>query len=411
MTNTPFPDSRPRTARELGIMHGHPPPPEKRPTLENWDLPPFNRWSFQNVRSLFPTVDVYRGSAQVRPFETDFQDLSEIQFTSVDGHIKTVEQCLAQTYTDGFLILHHGRIVTERYFNDMGPATTHLSQSVAKSVVGTLTGILHAEGFVDLQASLGDVVPELRQGGYARATLSHVLDMQSGVRFSEDYGLPGSDMTRIDIASGWRPTRRGETRPTIRDVIVSLPQARPHGKVFQYRSVETDVLAWVLERATGQSLAALLSDRIWSRIGAERDSYFTVDSAGTALADGGFNATLRDYARFGAMILNGGRVGVDQVVPEDWVLSLRTGETDKFGDPYTILSPNGAYRRQWWVHDVDRGDFMARGVFGQLIYVDPEADLVAIKLSTWPDYLIPEFGADTVRAIYAIGQALSPGLG
>lgn len=397
---------RPHSAKELGIMQGFPPPPEKRPSADNWDLAPFNRWSFQNIRSLMPTVDIDRGTGPTREFDTALEDVSSLSVEAVTGEILSVEDCLLRTYTDGFLVLHRGKLVVERYFNDMSARTPHLSQSVAKSITGTLAGILHGEGLLDLDAPLVDRVPETVDCGYADATLSQVLDMQTGVRFTEDYGVPGSDMTRIDIASGWRPTRPGEPRPTIRDVILSLPKEREHGETFSYRSVETDMLAWVLERETGQSLADLLSDRIWSKIGAERDSFFTVDGAGTALADGGFNATLRDYARFGVMMLNGGKVDGTQVVPAYWVESLRYGEADKFGSPYNDLSPNGAYRRKWWVNDVKRGDFMARGVFGQLIYVDPDSDLLAVKLSTWPDFLIPSFSNLELRMIARIREAL-----
>lgn len=409
ISNAHVPHSRPRTARELGIMRGFPPPPEKRPTLENWDLPPFNRWSFQNVRSLLPTVDVPRGSGPVTALPQNLQDLNGLTFAAHDGAPRTIAQSLTETYTDGFLVLHRGKVVTEQYFNDMTPQSLHLAQSVSKSVVGALAGALHGEGKLDLDAPLADRVPELAHCGYGDATLNQVLDMQSGVHFNEEYNDPASDMTRIDIAAGWRPPRHGEMRTTIRDVILSLQKVRPHGEVFEYRSVETDVLAWVLERETGMSLARLVSDRIWSKIGAERDAYFTVDEAGTALADGGFNATLRDFARFGLMMCRAGKVGGQDVVPKFWTESCRTGEAAKFHAPYTDASPNGAYRRQWWVHDVDRGDYMARGVFGQFVYVDPEADMVAVKLSTWPDFLIPAFTRDTLSEIHTIRTALTEG--
>ncbi|MGB5557729.1 MAG: serine hydrolase [Paracoccaceae bacterium] len=406
--NTPaIAPRRPRTARELGIMRGFPPPPEKRPTLENWDLAPFNRWSFQNIRSLFPTTNVARGTGAAQPFDADRQDLGGLTFAAVDGSRKTILDWLDESYTDGFLVCHRGRVVTELYFNDMTPQTPHLSQSVAKSVVGALAGVLNGEGVLPLDVPLAELVPELARCGYAHATLAQVLDMQSGVRFVEDYGVPHSDMTRIDIASGWRPPRPGEPVPTIRDVILTLPQERPHGHSFAYRSIETDVLAWVIERVADQPLAALLADRIWSRIGAENDAFFTVDAAGTALADGGFNATLRDYARFGQMMLDGGRAGGRQVVPASWVAACRDGEAHKFGSPYTNVAPNGAYSRQWWVHDVERGNFMARGVFGQLIHLDPASEIVVVKLSTWPDYLIESFTLDTLAGVTAIREALS----
>jgi len=397
---------RPRTAREMGIMQGFPPPPEKRPTLENWDLPPFNRGSFQNSRKLFPAAEVRR-AGPVIDFPEDRQAIGGLTYTGADGKTRSVDQGLCKTYADGFLVCHRGRLITETYLNDMKRHSPHLSQSVAKSVVGTLAGILHHEGLLDLDVPLPDIVPELADCGYAGATLNQALDMQSGVRFTEDYGMPNSDMTRIDIASGWRPPRSGEAVPTIRDVILTLPKERAHGSSFLYRSIETDVVAWAIERAAGLPLAQQLSDSIWSRIGAERDAFFTVDGAGTALADGGFNATLRDYARFGLMILNRGRVGDTQVVPEAWVDSCRAGEPEKFGEPYTNTMPDGAYRRHWWLLDAGRGDIMARGVFGQLIYIDFDSDFLAVILSTWPDYLIDSFKLEGFRLVTAVRRALS----
>ncbi|MEO3479686.1 serine hydrolase [Phaeobacter sp. CAU 1743] len=398
---------KPKTAREIGIMQGFPPPPEKRPTLENWDLAPFNRWSFQNMRRLFPTADVRSGPGAAVPLPTALQDLSEVCFATSEGSRQSVGDWLWQSYTDGFLVLKSGAIVSEFYANDFHAEAAHLGQSVSKSVIGILAGILHGEGLLDLAAPLEEIVPELAGTGYAGCTVDQALDMLSGARFSEDYGLPGSDMTRVDIASGWRPVRDGEIKPTIRDVILSLPQERAHGLSFSYRSIETDVIAWALERVSGTDLSVLLSDRIWRRLGCEQDGFFTVDDAGTALADGGFNASLRDYARFGHMVLNGGRAHGHQIVPEAWIDGICAGaDPSKFGAPYDVLSPQGAYRRFWWVHDPRRGVFMARGVFGQLIFIDRSADVVIVKLSSWPDYLIPAFGLDAVQACEGIVSAL-----
>jgi CubicO group peptidase (beta-lactamase class C family) len=406
-TMGPKASERPATARQLGIMQGFPPPPESRPTLENWDQPPFNRWSFQHVRSLIPTVEVYRGKGPPRPLDRGLQDLGPVRFIGHDGVEKNVTQFLSETYTDGFLVSQHGCVVTEMYFNDMDVSTPHLSQSVAKSIVGTLAGILVGRGILDPQAPLVEYVPELAVCGYADAHVFHVLNMRSGVHFGEDYGVPGSDIARIDIASGWRPQPDAHAPLTIRDVILTLHKAREHGEFFEYRSIETDVLAWAMERAAGASLAELVSRELWSRLGVEHDAYFTVDTAGTALADGGFNATLRDYARFGQLMVHDGRVGDEQVVPPQWVAACRTGDTAAFGSPYSDISPGGAYSNQWWVNDIMHGDFMARGVFGQLIYIDPEHELVVVKLSTWPDYLNPAFLIDTLRAISAIRAYLA----
>ena len=392
---------RPKTARELGIMRGFPPPSDKRPTKSNWDLPPFNRWSFQNARMLFPTTDVCRGDQNPSSFERTEQDLSVVKFQKVSGEFCGFWQFLDETYTDGFLVYHQDRIVFEHYANDMTPKALHLSQSVSKTIVGTIAGMLIEQGVVDPDAPLTTIVPELAQCGYGDATLTQTLSMQSGVRFTEDYNLPNSDMTRLDIACGWRPARDGVDYESIRDIILSLPKIREHGEKFEYRSIETDVVAWVLERATSETLAQLISRMIWQPMGAERDGYFTVDRDSTALADGGFNATLRDYARFGRLFLNANRGEVGPV-SNGWLRASQVGEASKFGTPYTDVAPNGAYKNKWWIRDVDRGDINARGVFGQLIYLDPKSDFMAVKLSTWPDYLIPEYSKNTFLALDAI---------
>ena len=397
---------RPRTARELGIMEGFPPPPEKCPSPTQWDLAPFNRWSFQNVRSLVPTVEVRADPAHVRALPEAPGAFDGLGLTAFDGRYKTVAAVLDETYTDGFIALSHGRVVFERYFNGMTSATLHLSQSVAKSLIGTLAGVLWGEGLLDPDAPVEAYVPELATCGYAGATVDQVLDMQSGVTFDEDYANAASDMGNLDVASGWKPAPPHYAGPaTIRDLILGLGRGRPHGEVFEYRSIETDVLGWIMERASGLRLADLFSDRIWTRIGAERDADFTVDRAGTALADGGFSATLRDYARFGLMVAEGGRVGGRQIVPEAWINSFRVGENHKFLGDNRTHAPRGAYRRQWWLMDPDRGDLTARGIFGQMIYVDAAADFVAVKLSSWPDYLITAYRGDELAAIRAIRDA------
>lgn len=402
---------RPKTARELGIMQGFPPRPESRPTLDNWDLAPFNRWSFQNVRSLFPTVDVRRGEGLPKQLPYDLENLNAVNFDGFDGRSLSVADWIAESYTDGLLVMRNGRIIVEYYGNDLGPQTQHLGQSLSKSLVGILAGVLHDEGLFDLHAPLSDLVPELSACGYADCTMAQALDMQSGVRFVEDYGVAWSDMTRVDVASGWRPVPAGETRPTIRDIILTLPKQTEHGQRFSYRSIETDVVAWALERAAGSDLASLLSGRIWRKLGCEQDGFFTVDAAGSALADGGFNATLRDFGRFGQMVLNGGHSDGRRIVPESWIGGIcKEMDQSRFGEPYDALSPEGAYRRFFWVHDPKRETFMARGVFGQIIFFDRQADVLVVKLSSWPDYLIRSFSQDAVRACVAICETLaSPG--
>ncbi len=398
------------SSAEGGIMAGFPPPPNKRITLENWDQPPFNRWSFQNLRSILPTRAIPRGSGAASVLPQAAQRLDDLPFTDAEGAASNVGAMLASTYTDGFILLHRGRIIMERYLNGMIESSLHLSQSVVKSFVGTLVGIMVGRGVLRLEHLVADYVAELAGCGYAGAKLSQVLDMRSGVRFNEDYLDPNAEVSLLDCAAGWKPAIPGATPACIYDFILTLRQERPHGGHFAYRSIETDVLGWVLERATGTGLADLMGEELWQPMGAEVDGCMAIDRAGTCQADGGLNASLRDYARFGQLFLDDGFFNGRQIVPADWVAACRRGDAEAFRPLYGArfaAFPEACYSRQWWVLDRKTGRHAALGVFGQMIYIDPTAEIVAVKLSSWPDYLNDPMRATTIRALEAISRELS----
>ncbi len=394
------------------IMVGSPPPVEWRIPKLDWDRPPWNRWAFQNISQILPTAPVSRGDAKSIPIKQKLRDIGAVEFDAIDGRRVNVDQLLEDTYTDGFIVVKGGKIVHESYYNGMSPRTLHLSQSVAKSITATVTGILIGQGLLDPQAQISDYLPELINTGWNGATLQHVLDMTSGTKYSEEYTDRASDMGKTDVACGWKPIP-ADADPAIIwpnciwDQIVSLTeQDAEHGNRFYYRSIETDVIAHAMERVTGRRLPQLISDEMWSKIGAEQDASFTVDSSGYGLACGGFNATLRDYARFGLLHLNNGKCGRQQVVPLEWIQDIRSGPHGLFNDIGRESFPNGCYRNQFWIEDINRETAMCFGVFGQFIYISPEYDLVAVKLSTWPDFLNFEYKINTVRAIHAIANAL-----
>ncbi len=390
-------------------MQGNPVPPNWRPTLQNWDSPPFNRWSFQNVRQILPTVPVRGHRGPASPLMANLKDLGDLTFCANDGVETTVETMLDDTYTDGFIVLVDGKIVTERYFNNMTPQTLHLAQSVSKSVVATVAGILIGRGVLDPMQPVTAYLPELARTAWNGARLQHVLDMTAGVRFNETYTDPDSDIAMTDIAAGWKPMPPGTAGlpQTIWDQILGLTeQDAAHGARFEYQSIQTDVLAHVMQRAAGKRLADLVSDELWQKLAPDEDAEFTVDRGGYALADGGFNACLRDFARFGLLHLNGGAVAGQQIVPPAFVANTRHGPHGLFNDAGRELLPNGCYRNQFWVEEQGRETLMALGVFGQMIYISPEYDMVAVKLSTWPEFMNKTHETNTLRALRAIASAL-----
>lgn len=391
--------------QQLPIMQGS--PPALIPPRMDWDRPPWNRWAFQNIRQILPTAEVWRGQGPVQHLPRAGGDLDGLRVSSVDGQETTLAALLDETYTDGFLVIKNGAVAYERYFNGMTGRTLHLSQSMAKSVTAAAAGILMGRGLLDAEAQVTDYLPELNDTAYRGATLQQVLDMTSGVRFDEIYTDPYSDIGRSDVASGWKPIPP-DSDPHFRwprhmfELILSLGELdRRHGDLFSYRSIETDVLAFCMERVTGRRLPQIISEELWQPMGAEEDASFTVDAAGYALADGGFNATLRDYGRFGLLHLDG------RLVPHDWIEATRNGNHAIFHEPYTYTLPEGAYRNQWWIEDPRSRAIMARGVFGQLIYVNWDHNMVVVKLSSWPDFLSVPFSVATLNAIHAIAGELA----
>lgn len=377
------------------------------PTMD-WDRAPWNRWSFLNMREVLPTVEVWRGAEPVRQFERAEKPLHKIMVDSREGKTVTLTDFLDETYTDGFLVLHRGKIVFETYLNGMEPRTLHLSQSVGKSVVGMAAGILIGRGLLDPKNLVSHYLPELGDTAFKGATLQQVMDMTSGDRFDETYTDPHSDMGQLDVAAGWKPIPPGTDQnlkwPShVWEQILGLKrQVRPHGQAFEYRSIETDVLAFCMERVTDKRLPQIISEELWQKLGVEESACFTVDRAGYALADGGFNATLRDYGRFGQMVLSGGQ----GIVPASWIEETRNANHALFGEPYNIALPKGGYHNQFWVEDPVSRNLMARGVFGQLIYIDFAHDMVVVKLSTWPDFLNVKITMATLAAIKKIASSL-----
>lgn len=390
------------------VMKGFPVLTAQRIPRQDWDRAPWNRWSFQNVRQILPTTEVWRGDGEINHFSRQPKELGGIKFKSAEGFVETIQNWIDTSYTDGILVLHQGSIVFEQYHNNMNPRSLHLSQSMAKSIVGSVAAILIDRGQLDTEALMSVYLPELEQTAWKGATLRQVLDMTTGVRYVEDYEALDSDIALTDIASGWKLPGSGVDAPACMwDQILGLTETtRAHGALFQYRSIETDVLAHCLERVTQTRLAELVSREIWQPLGCEESASFTVDPAGYAMADGGFNATLRDYARFGQMLLDDGQVKAENIVSKAWIEDIQNADHSLFGEPYTQAAPNGGYRNQFWIEDVDQKAFMARGVFGQLIYVDPVHQMVIVKLSSWPEFTSVPRLVTALNAIHEIANEL-----
>ena len=168
-------------------------PEEGTVTLANWQDPPFNRWSFQHVSELIPTVRISRGAGPVWDLPHAERDLSGTRFRT-GGREMTVGALLEETYTDGFLVLHQGRIVAEQYLNGMTPGTRHLLMSVSKSVTSAIAGVLAGRGVVDVPPPLAGVGPEVCGPAFDGAAVQHLLDMRTRTQVDATYHDPNADV-------------------------------------------------------------------------------------------------------------------------------------------------------------------------------------------------------------------------
>ncbi len=379
-------EDRPKTAAEIGIMQGS--PPKQLIDMSKWDKGPDNLWAFQHISEIIPTANISRGSGPVARLEHAPQDLSGLGFKTPDGKQMTVRKMLETTYTNGFIVLHEGRVVFEKYYNGMTPQTRHLLMSVSKSVTGTLAGILVNDGRLNPTAKVIDYIPELKNSpGFAEATVREVLDMTTSIVFSEDYADPKAEVVSHEVATAWR----GPKSKLAQEGLYAFSQTikkdkRAHGEKFHYASINTDVLGWLIERASKQRFIEIMRDTIWSKLGAEHDAQISVDYKGSAVANGGFVITLRDLARFSQMVLDDGRYNDRQIVPSGWIDDIRFNGKNSAWKPtsYSKIWPDGFYRNQWYVTKDDHGSFFAVGVNGQHIWINPKTRVVMVKYSSLP---------------------------
>ena len=294
------------------IMSGFPPSDSNLVTLLNWDLAPYNRWAYQHFRELVPTQTISRGDGPIFNLPRNSLNIDTLKVKDRDGNTLTVKEMLDTTFTDAFIIIKDGQIITEQYFTGMQPSSLHLLQSCSKSLSISLLAALIESEHIDTTLSVGTYVPELSNSGYGDAKLSHLMKMKSGVRFSWDYDNLESEWHKLIHSWQWKP--RAEVDKGQRYFLTNVVKERPHGNKFGYRNSETEVLAWVMEKRMGRSFAHLFSERIWSQIGAEYDAYIACDGLGSPITSAGFNVSLRDFARFGLLFLHDGAINGNHAV-------------------------------------------------------------------------------------------------
>ena len=384
-------------------MREFPPAGEDQVTLANWRNTPFSSWAFSHVREIIQTADIPNNPEDIWRLQSEPYDLAGLP---VDDGLNMTGY-LDATYTDAFIVIHEGEIIAEEYRNAAAANKPHILMSVSKSMLGALSGILADKGILDTAAPVTDYVPEIAGTAWKGASVQNVLDMRTGIRFDEDYEATSGAIIEYRKSTGWNPLEVGDSASDLRGFFNQISDTDgPHQGRFHYVSPNTDLMAWIIERAAGTRYADLMSTHLWRPMGADTSAYITVDRLGAPRAAGGMCVTLRDLARVGLLVANRGKRGSNQVLPEAWVDDVLNN-----GDPQAWANGDFAsyfpgrdmhYRNKWYVERGDNPMVFCIGIHGQNLYVFPEQQLVVAKMSSRPAPLDPQVSLLNLKMLSAL---------
>jgi CubicO group peptidase (beta-lactamase class C family) len=385
--------------------------------LDTWKWPEFFAFALTRMQEIFPTGGIPRGIGPVREYVTEDNDFRSLtidreKWPAADEDWTTVGDVLANTHTDAWLVTRNGVALAEEYAWPMKPARQHMLFSVSKSIVATVIGALADTGLLRPTDLVTTHVPALAKSGYAGATIRDLLDMRSGIKFSEEYLEKDSEIRALFEAVDFAP-RTAASANGIKNFLTGLTSERDHGSAFVYRSCETDVLAWIAEAVTGQPFSIVTSEYVWSKIGAAHAAQVCQDRWGGSIADGAISATLRDLARFGEMIARGGTTeNGERVLSAEWVDDIFTGAEDSAKifavSPSGRSYPGGMYRSQFWLPSASRDVVIGIGIHGQMLYIDRATQTVGVKLSSDPEPVSLAAQHGTLAMFEAIAEAVPP---
>ena len=350
-------------------MKRFPPAENELATLENWRKHPYNVWSFHNVRELIPTSEI----------SNDPSITWELGSTKITAEMIS-EAELINLATDAVVVIHKGNILYEKYLNGMSKNQQHILFSVSKSILGLLFGILEKEKLTSADSLVKKYIPEVKNTAYEDATIRNCLDMQVGVHFDENYLASSGPIIDYRCAANWNPTPNEKSHLGLRSFIQTLTEKiGHHGQKFQYVSPNTDLLGWVVERATGTKYSTIVSNLLWKPLGAEQPGYLTVDRFGAPRSAGGKCFTARDLARVGMLICENGARDSTQIIPESWIEDIFSGGNNKaweLGDmAVDFHEKNMAYRSKWYSHKGEKPMVHGVGIHGQYLFVDRKKEI------------------------------------
>ena len=364
------------------MQNKFPPTQSHQVTLANWRTAPFNKWAFHHVSELVPSAVIKNDPTTVHSFAPMLE--TELPDFAFDGANYSISEYMHQNDIDGLVVLHHGQLLYEKYANGMTIDDPHILMSISKSMLGLIAGILVGRGELDTESAVTDYIPELDTTAFAGARVRDLLDMRSGIDFDEDYLATQGPIIEYRKSTNWNPLAAGETPTDLRSFFLTLKESSgPHGGKFDYKSPCTDLLGWVIERATGKRYCDVFSELLWRKSGAEQPAMITVDRLGAPRVAGGVSMTTRDLARIGQLVAEGGR----GIVPKEWIDDIEapseSAELTKAWDQGSMADrfPGESvhYRSKWYVMR-DRGPILlCLGIHGQNLFVDRQSGLVMAK--------------------------------
>ncbi len=365
------------------FKHNKTTPSKNNVTKKNWIDDPYLRWSYTHMKEFTLINEVKNNPDHVFHFSTALQNLDDFAVERRFGNTTPLKKLLDDNKTDAFVVVHNGQLVYERYFNGYNESEPHGMASLAKVFTGAIIQSLAEENRIDLEKTADTYIKELKNTPFGKATLQQLMDMQVSVEYPthgyEHPALENQD-AQLYLASNILPRGKNYDGPMkIYDMLREAEETTPPGSDFSYDNGSAETLAWIIRTITGKSLAENVSERIWSQIGMEENAYYVTDETKVEQASAGLNATARDMARFGQLLLNNGDYNGKQILPSSITEDIKNVQEGELAvGPGASIS----YHNQWWIPHNEQGAFEVLGSYGQTLYIDPKANMVIVHFSS-----------------------------
>ena len=371
------------------IMKGSPPAIEYQVTLDNWRKYPFNSWSFVNVRNLIPTSPIYNDPYKGIISQKNLIDLNDLVINHKNSSYR-LKEIFKICDTDAFLVMHKGKIKFEFYDKFTNFNTPHIIFSVSKSLTSLLTGILVEKKVININSYISHILPETKGTAYEDATVRNVLDMSVASGFVEDYTGQADIFKKYRSSTGWDlpEAHSVQTVKGLHNFLSSMPKSnQKHGKKYHYCSPHSDLLGWIIERASGENYSKIMAELLFKKAGINHEANVTVDKWGASRAAGGISISPYDLLLISELVRNDGSNDNGQIIPASWIEDFRNSKNNSsyLNQDNLERFPKGNYRSKWYQTGFKDNEFCAIGIHGQNIWINPNKEITIVRMSSASD--------------------------